>query len=133
MAAWVRNGGTLLLLDGGRTDHGYLQELVGPCGMRIVERPVDSLPAQGRPQAPIRTKAGEEVGQDAATSSIVGGRPILREPKSGAVLMASIRYGAGRVVCSTTRTLFSDVGLGYNQDVPTDPQFKLISTLFGFY
>ncbi|HWQ55404.1 MAG TPA: DUF4350 domain-containing protein [Bryobacteraceae bacterium] len=132
LAAWVRNGGTLVLLGNNRGNAGFvhLNRLARRFGIRFAERTVGGAAADGRlkfdvaPSSPVFPRGGAFYAEDVVPLEIAGtARPLLQH--NGEVIMAIAQFGRGTVFA------LGDPWI-YNKYIDTEDNWLLASELFRY-
>lgn len=124
LVRWVENGGTLIILDGSKVDPRELSLLAKAGNVRTkgLARPVEEV---------LKNHKGSSLGKVMYAFHIEGGLPIVNAP-SGRTVCASFNRGRGKIILSSTISLFSDSGLGDVLAAPRKEQFAAMQLLFSW-
>jgi hypothetical protein len=131
----VRAGTHLLLLDIGGTSEGGPGAVLGRFGIqqKIIGPSKDTaIRLAGGDEPFLKRWKGGVCGWDATGTVLTGGTPVLLRADGQAVGVLK-NEGKGWVMVCTTGKLFSDAGLGNQEEVPNDHQLLLLNLLFHLY
>ena len=123
----VLRGATLMVLDGGRDGGGMIRSVVTSFGM--------GEPFRGEEQATsdVLDAGGRPLGSDTVIPFREDGKVLLKTKPSGSLAAKELRFGAGRLVITSTRTLFSDESVGDVHHVPDRLQIAKLHFLHQLY
>lgn len=147
---WVRDGGSLILLDGGTGSSSTLARLLEPSGIRVRELSPEEQTANDELMQWVRrfpgltplpevdstrlyTIEGQRLNRQDQNMVLSGGTPIVINETGQHTTIARIAVGKGQVIASSTTDMFSDTSLGENSKVPTDRQLVLLNLLYNWF
>ena len=125
LAAYVRNGGSLLVLDTPHAQHRTANQLLEPFGMRFTYAETESVTVRD-------AVSGDSLLVMRHVGRVEGGEPLLLLPDGG-VALAQLRVGEGRVVAMCASDDFSDARLGTTSEIPNPDQLALYRLEFRIF